>query len=69
MFKNFSLTDQYAKPGLMEYNQLAVPLSKSIKSAKLPVLVDWDSSDRCVAINILIMWKFDVKVFIIISVR
>lgn len=39
-------TEQYAKPGLMEYNQMAVPNSKSSKIDKLPVLVDWDSSDR-----------------------
>jgi len=38
--------EQYAKPGLMEYNQMAVPNSKSSKIDKLPVLVDWDSSDR-----------------------
>ncbi|XP_026813688.1 uncharacterized protein LOC113554166 [Rhopalosiphum maidis] len=37
--------EQYAKPGLMEYNQMAVPNSKSSKIDKLPVLVDWDSSD------------------------
>ncbi|XP_050533711.1 uncharacterized protein LOC126901349 isoform X2 [Daktulosphaira vitifoliae] len=43
--------DQYAKSGLMEYNQLAVPLSKSSKSEKLPVLVDWDSSDSEVEIR------------------
>lgn len=30
----------------MEYNQMAVPTSKSAKTDKLPVLVDWDSSDR-----------------------
>lgn len=30
----------------MEYNQMAVPTSKSSKIDKLPVLVDWDSSDR-----------------------
>ncbi|XP_050435940.1 uncharacterized protein LOC126842814 [Adelges cooleyi] len=43
--------EQYAKPGLMEYNQMAVPSSKSTKSEKLPVLVDWDSSDSEIEIS------------------
>lgn len=44
----FIIAEQFVKPGLMEYNQMAVPISKSSKTDKLPVLVDWDSSDRLI---------------------